>query len=390
MTHTDGLTKKVVLFGAGSAGKGLIGLLFNQAGYQVVFVDIDPVVVQKLHTAKQYKVCIHGRDGNQTLKSVSGYTILPAQDRERIAKEIVTADLVLTAVFVQNLPDVAQTIALAIRFCQQAQRSRPLDCIACENMKNSSSILAQHVHAGLDEEDLRYCTEFMGFPDCMINRVVPKSPDLLYVETEDYCEWTVDIQAWKSHKPTALAFIEGVDNQDARLDRKLMVYNGMHAASAYYGHIAGHTWLHETIRDSRLTDRIQKTLDQIADAVQRHHRFEHQDMANYKQDFWARCRNPGLKDPIVRVARQPQRKLGHHERLVGPAKLAQQYGLPRNYILEAIWAALHYRHADDADSLALADSLETKGLRQTLVSASGLEQDDPLIDELEKIPTLDI
>ena len=40
----------------------------------------------------------------------------------------------MTAVFDQNLPDVAQTMALAVRECRRAGRKTPLNCLACENM----------------------------------------------------------------------------------------------------------------------------------------------------------------------------------------------------------------------------------------------------------------
>jgi mannitol-1-phosphate 5-dehydrogenase len=379
---------KIVVFGAGSAGKGLIGLLFHQAGYRVVFVDIDRAVVEQLAGAGAYRVLVHGLDGGKSTEEVTPFTILAATDRAQVAREIVDADLVLTAVFVQNLPDVAQTLALAVTQCRRAGRHTPLNCIACENMKRSSSTLARQVLALLDEEDRSYAQTTVGFPDCMINRVVPKSPSALRLETEDYCEWTADVNALQGPPPPGVQFIEWVDNQDARLDRKLMVYNGTHAASAYYGHRAGHTWLHDAVADEKVIPYIQGTLDQLAATVACHHGFSDAEMEKYKYDFWRRGRNPGLRDAIVRVARQPQRKLGRYERLVGPALLAQDHGLPRHHIVEAIWAALHYRHPEDSESQALAQSLETQGMRRTLATVGDLAPDDPLLDELESTPPI--
>ncbi len=376
---------KAVVFGAGSAGKGLIGLLFHQAGYRITFVDIDPVVVDQLGTAGRYQVLVHGLDGNRSTHEVAPFSILAATEREQVAQEVVTADLVLTAVFVQNLPDVAQTLALAVSRCRRTGRETPLNCIACENMKSSSSTLAGHVQSLLDEEDLRYLRTTVGFPDCMINRVVPKSPSPLQLETEDYCEWTADRRELKGPAPADVDFIEWVDNQDARLDRKLMVYNGTHAASAYFGSRAGHTWLRDAVTDENVIPYIQGTLRQLGAAVARHHHFSPTDMEHYQQDFWRRARNPGLQDAIARVARQPQRKLSRQERLIGPAMLAYDYGLARDHIVEAIWAALHYCQADDSQSQVLAQSLKEHGLRNTLASVSSLTADDPLMDEVAAV-----
>ena len=76
-------------------------------------------------------------------------------------------------------------------------------------------------------------------------------------------------------------------------------------------------------------------------------------MASYRRDYWLRCRNPGLKDEIIRIARQPIRKLGRHERFIMPALWAGAYGLPREHIVQAVCAALRYRHPGDEQSAAV-------------------------------------
>jgi mannitol-1-phosphate 5-dehydrogenase len=381
---TEGtLGRKVVVFGAGAAGRGLIGLLFSQAGCRVTFVDIRDDLVAALQESGAYRVLIHRLDGGQEERAVRGFHVLPAEDREAVAREIVGAELVLTAVFVQNLPDVAQTVALGIAQCRLAGRAQPLNCIACENMKNSSSVLGRHVRERLRAGDLPYCETLVGFPDCMINRAVPAPVSLLRLETEDYCEWTVDAGGFKGEPPTRIGFIEWVRNQEARLDRKLMVYNGSHAACAYFAFGRGHTWIHEAAADAEVVRRVDGTLDELAAVVQRRHGFTDAQMADYKRDFWRRCRNQGLKDTIVRVGRDPIRKLGPNERLIAPAKLARQYAMPRDHILDAIAAALRFSHPGDPQSMELARRLKCDGLWVTLSAISGLPDDDPMLDEIE-------
>jgi mannitol-1-phosphate 5-dehydrogenase len=377
--------RKVVVFGAGAAGKGLIGVLFAQVGYQIIFVDINEDLVHKLQQAGRYEVVIHRLDGQREDRTVQDFRILPAADREPVALAMLDADFVLTAVFAANLPDVAQTLALGVEQCRRSGRRSPLHCIACENMKKSSSTLRRHVEAILGPEDRLYLEEVLAFPDCMINRVVPSPIDPLHVETEDYCEWTADAAAVKGPLPATLPFIEWVSNQQARLDRKLMVYNGSHAACAYFGFQRGHTWIHEAVADPAVAALVRGTNDELADVIQRVHGFTGAEMAAYKRDFWLRCENKGLRDKIVRIARQPARKLGRHDRLIAPAKLAQELGLSRDHILRAIWAALTYRHEDDPESLALAQQVRQQGWRRTLCQVGELATDDPLLDELEAV-----
>lgn len=376
---------RVVVFGAGAAGKGLIGLLFAQAGYHVTFVDIKDDLVDRLRASGRYRVLLHCLDGGQREHVVAGFQVRHAADRQDIARDIARSAFVLTAVFPQNLPDVARTIALGIGQCRQARRQMPLNCIACENMKNSSSTLARYVGEHVNASELEYAKALVGFPDCMINRVVPAPTDPLRVETEDYCEWTADAAGLKGAPPDKLDFIEWVGNQNARLDRKLMVYNGTHAACAYFAFPRGHTWMHEAVADRAVATPVQGTLRELAAVVQRLHGFSAEAMADYRRDFWRRARNAGMKDAIVRIARQPIRKLGRHERLIAPARLAREYGLPHEHILRAILAALRFRYADDPESVELARRLSRDGLRRTLVEVSSLSPDDPLLDELANV-----
>jgi mannitol-1-phosphate 5-dehydrogenase len=374
--------RTIVIFGAGAAGRGLVGLLFAQAGCRVVFVDIKDDLVKRLGSAGRYSVLLHRLAGGQEEQSVEGFLVLHARDREAVAREIVTADFVMTAVFAQNLPDVAQTIALGVVKCREAQRAKPLNIIACENMKKSSSTLRGYVAEHLGEADRAFMNDVAGFPDCMINRVVPNPVDPLAIETEDYCEWTVEAGAVKGAWPAEVDFIERVENQAARLDRKLFVYNGSHAACAYFGHGQGCSWIHEAIDHPRVTPDVEGVLAEMGQVVCRHHGFAPETMGSYKQDFRLRCRNLGLKDAVSRIGRQPARKLGRQERFIAPAKLAQEYGLPRRSLMKAIAAALFFVHPDDPDSQTLAERVRADGWRKTLGSVSGLAESDPLMDEL--------
>ncbi|MGV8091920.1 MAG: hypothetical protein AB2L24_08660 [Mangrovibacterium sp.] len=55
--------KKAIQFGAGNIGRGFIGLVLEQAGYHVVFADINQKVIDKLNRDKYYTV--HVMDENE-------------------------------------------------------------------------------------------------------------------------------------------------------------------------------------------------------------------------------------------------------------------------------------------------------------------------------------
>ena len=373
---------KIVVFGAGATGRGHVGLLAWQAGYQIVFVDKNPDLVDTLRRSGRYTVRLP--DATPDEITVTGYRVYHHLDREAIAAEIAETSLTLTAVFDQNLPDVAETIALAVSVCAKAGRAAPLNCIACENMMDSSSTLGSHVQKLLGGEELAWCQEHVGFPDCMISRVVPKpEPDPLAIVAEDYNEWTARADAFLGQKPAKLTALELVDNQSARLERKLFVHNGGHAVCGYFGFHRGHRYIHEAVADPVVAEHVLGALDELGEVVRRKHGFSADSIDAYKRDLCVRGAVPEMKDEILRVVRDPVRKLSPRERLVAPAQLAVEYGTPRKWIVRGIVAALKYDHPADPQSTALAQRLAQDGLERVLEDVCEIERNSPLADEIQ-------
>jgi mannitol-1-phosphate 5-dehydrogenase len=314
---------------------------------------------------------------------VTGFKVYPHIPREPIAAEIVDADLVLTAVFEQNLPDVAETLALAVTACRKAGRKRSLNCIACENMMDNSSTLGRHVRALLSDPDLQYCDEFFGFPDCMISRVVPRpEPDPLLIITEDYGEWTVRKEAFQGEPLPGLDSMELVDNQTARLERKLFIHNGEHAVCGYFGFHRGCRYIHEALADPLVARHVGGAMNELGEVVRRKYGFSAESIEAYKAELAQRGAVAELRDDILRVIRDPIRKLSARERLVAPALLAVEYGLPRAWIVQGIVAALKYKHPADEQSIRLAEMLERDGLHAVLRQVCEIPADSPLVAEI--------
>jgi mannitol-1-phosphate 5-dehydrogenase len=376
------MNNTIVLFGAGATGRGHVGLLAWQSGFEIVLVDKSADLVQSLRQAGRYTVRLYGETCDEI--DVFDFRVFHSEEREAIAEVIRDAALVLTAVFDQNLPDVARTIAAGVSRAARSGRRESLNCIACENMMDSSSTLGRHVRGHLAGEDLAWCERQVGFPDCMISRVVPRpEPDPLVIVAEDYNEWTARAEAFVGPKPEGLECLELVENQSARLERKLFIHNGGHAVCGYFGFHRGHRYIHEAVADAVVAEHVVGALDELGEIVRRKHGFSPESIAEYKQDLCRRGAVAEMRDLILRVVRDPIRKLSPRERLVAPALLAVEYGLPRRWIVEGIVAALKYQHPDDTQSLALAEKIASRGLRGTLEEVCQLPPHSPLVEEIE-------
>jgi mannitol-1-phosphate 5-dehydrogenase len=377
------MSETIVVFGAGATGRAHVGLLAWQAGFDVVFVDRKRDLVDLLRNGGSYSVQLYGKEEPQTIR-VQGFRVLHSEDRTAVAREVAQAALVLTAVFDQNLPDVALTLAEAFGLCASQGRDKPLNSVACENMVDSSSKLGRHVREHLSGDAAAWCERHAGFPDCMISRVVPQpAADPLLVIAEDYNEWTVRREAFLGEKPAALTAMELVDNQAARLERKLFLHNGGHAVCGYVGFHRGHRYIHEAVGDPIVAEHAVRAMDEIGQVVVKKWGFPQQSIDDYKRDFGRRGAIAEMRDEILRVARDPIRKLAAGERLLGPAVLAAQYELPFDWIVKGIVAALRYQHAGDPQSQQLAAAIEQQGLRSVLRHVCRLDADSPLTAAIE-------
>jgi len=101
---------KAVHFGAGNIGRGFIGLLLYQSGYQTTFVDVNQQLIEALNEKKQYNVILAAeKSEEQTVKNVSGINSL--EDREKVIDAIVEADMITTAIGPTVLPLISELLA---------------------------------------------------------------------------------------------------------------------------------------------------------------------------------------------------------------------------------------------------------------------------------------
>jgi mannitol-1-phosphate 5-dehydrogenase len=193
------------------------------------------------------------------------------------------------------------------------------------------------------------------------------------VVADSYHKLPYDGTARKAAPPP----IEGlypVRNFEAEVERKLFMYNLAHAALAYSGYLKGFSYIHESFDDPEIALLFQKCLDESALALQT--RFpediDADSQAKTRQDIQLRFSNPMVMDTIQRIARDPIRKLGPEDRLIGSAHLCLEQGIFPKYIAIACAAALCYDLPDDPQAQTLQDMIQQTGVEVTLRDISSL------------------
>ncbi|NLG28290.1 MAG: mannitol-1-phosphate 5-dehydrogenase, partial [Chloroflexi bacterium] len=264
--------KHVVIFGAGSTGRGHIGQLAFSSGYHLTFVERDPALLRDLWASREFTVHLIGETARDVV--LRGYQVLDVVDTDAVSEAVARASLVLTAVRPENIPSLAGPLAHALVRRAELGNTAALNLVACENMIGGSTALKGYVSAALPQEYAALLDTRYAFPDAMIARVVPsRDPGSLRLEGEDYNEWPVDRNVWLGPDP-AIEGLELVDNLPARLERKLYMHNTGHAVCGYLAHMKGYTLMCDAIADPWIADLTRRAMLESGDALIRRHGFD--------------------------------------------------------------------------------------------------------------------
>ena len=366
---------KAVHFGAGNIGRGFVGLLLHQAGYEVVFADVAEDLIGQLAAADSYNV--HEVGETPTVRTVDNFRALNSgtQDAE-LVREIATADIVTTAVGPHILKFVAPAITRGI--ASREAGLAPLQVMACENAINATDILRAEV-AGLWDNAAGSLDSAAVFANTAVDRIVPNQEpgQGLDVTVETFYEWVIDRTPFAGSAPV-IPGATFVDELAPYIERKLFTVNTGHASAAYLGFEAGLEKISDAMADQDVAEDVRAVLEETKQLLVAKHGFNNDEQEAYVQKILVRFSNPHLPDTVNRVGRAPLRKLSRHERFIGPAAELAERGIVPEALLGAIAAALRFNDPADAEAVELAKILSASTPDEATETITGLAADHPL------------
>lgn len=366
---------KAVHFGAGNIGRGFVGLLLHQGGYQVVFSDVAAALVDAINAASEYTVHEVGDGGTDTV--VTGFrAINSAEDPDALIAEIADADVVTTAVGPTVLRFVAAPILEGLR--RRDSAAAALQIMACENAIGATDLLRDEIvsRAGDDWEAI---ADRAVFANTAVDRIVPGQPEGagIDVTVEPFFEWAIERGPFGQHPPH-IPGAHFVDDLAPYIERKLFTVNTGHAATAYLGAQAGIERISDALADPAIARGVSAALEETSALLTAKHGLDAGELAEYRATILRRFANPSLPDTVHRVGRQPLRKLSRHERFIGPAAEAAERGLPTDALVAAVAAALDFDDSDDEQSVELQRRLRTEDPAALAAEVTGLDAQHPL------------
>lgn len=375
------MEKRLMIIGAGASGRGHLGQLALESGWELVFVDKDRALVEALRRSGRYEVRLVGPRPRNF--AVDPFEVLHLDERDRIEAAFARCPLVFTCVCPNNLRDVADYFRpIFIRWLAAGGRDTK-DVLSCENMESGTRTFRRFLIEGMPAQAVQDLDERVGFSDSMIARVVAKPKDPLRLLGEEYSEWTADRKALRGPVPS-IRTLEFVDDQERYLQRKLFIHNTGHATFGYLGFLRGYTYIHEAARDPEIFEAAEKAIEESGWAIEREHGFDAATILAYRKALLDKCPSEALPDEISRVVREPLRKLGPAERFFGPIALLLKHGREPRHILAGPCAAILSDIPGDVESGKIRRIAAESGLRGVL-EAAGVRVPDSVAARMEEV-----
>ncbi|MDQ1112949.1 mannitol-1-phosphate 5-dehydrogenase [Microbacterium testaceum] len=372
---------KAVHFGAGNIGRGFVGLLLHEGGYELVFSDVSAALVEAINSASSYTVHEVGEGGVD--KEVTGFRAIDSSvDAEALVDEIATADVVTTAVGPTILKFVAPHIVAGLALRDPSLP--PLQIMACENAIGATDQLREHV-IELSGESWDALASRAVFANTAVDRIVPaQSGGGVDVTVEPFYEWAIERLPF-GDTPPSIPGAHFVDDLEPYIERKLFTVNTGHATTAYFGAQAGIDRISDALSNPEIAAKVEAALEETSALLVEKHELDADVQGEYRATILRRFRNAALPDTVWRVGRQPLRKLSRHERFVGPAAEAVDRGLPVDALVAAMAAALEFSDAEDAQAVDLQRMLRELDAEAFTAEVTGLDVEHPLYARIVEI-----
>ena len=345
---------KAVHFGAGKIGRGFIADLIHETGYEITFVDVNEKLNDELN--KYHNYYLYLIEDNYQRKEIDHVSALsPITQPEEVTDAIVEAG------------------------------KTKVNVIPCENALFCGDMLKEEIiKTGIiTKEEL---DQIAAVPNTAVDRMVfgtdRDGRDGIEIG-KDY-ELVIEVDKLADPQNLPIKGPEYTDNLKKYLERKLYTINGGHAWSGYIAHIMGYDIIQDYFAKEENVEMTRSVMLEIGVLLEKKHGFTHQQMADYIDFALNRFLTPGVTDTVARISRAPIRKLGHEDRLVGPAVQCEERGLENGLIIKGIAAAFMFDVKEDEQSVELLEYVKEHGIEEAVTHFTEIEKGSRIFDEIIK------
>ena len=363
-----------VIFGAGKISRGFIGHLLYLSGIDFTFVEKFDALKDLINERGEYTVNILGAsDKNCVVKNAKA---LGFADKEEIAKAISEADAVFNAVGGKNLGEIVPFLTKGIE--EKAKKGGFLNIVTCENWKQPANILRDGILEIISDDAKEYFENNVGITEAVIMRSAIEADkellekDPLIVNVQNFWDLPVDASRLKGSLPD-IQGLQLIEEFTGFLERKFYTYNAANGTTSYLGALLGYERIADAAHDERILKILDGVYQETAKALSLKHNFPLDEQLAFTLTSKNKLQDYTIVDFIERNARDPLRKLGPDDRLVGSARLVDSFGIKPENLCTAIAAAIYYKSEGDEFAVKLGEMRNEHGVDYILENVCKLD-----------------
>lgn len=375
-----------VIFGGGKIARGFIAQLLSRSGFHITFVELNGALVEALNEKGKYYVNVMGNPKES--QWISDYTCIQLSDISGIAKSLKTADIVFTSVGGKNLGELSKIIGKAYGSLGPEDQKREFTIVTCENWKEPAGQLRDGILKELAGTKAGECFENrIGVSEAVIMRSGVEATEEVRridenaVSVTDFWELPIDRERMKGKLPV----FQGVkykENFSGFLQQKLFTFNTTNATIAYLGCLRGIRLLWEAANDPEIAELVHKVHGEINPAIAKEMGISIADQEAFSRKALKKYQDMSVTDFTERHGRDPIRKIGPSDRIVGTLRLAEKHGSACEGLTVTLAAALHYPvcNPEDPTALMLKQMREEQGVDAVLAKICGIGPEERLAE----------
>lgn len=306
---------KIAVIGAGKTGRGFIGRLITESNLEFYFIDKDENLVKSLNEAS-FMVSFFGNVRKP--HAVSGYKAYTWENAD-----FTDTELIFVSVCGGNLKDVGKKLKTLLK------EDKKYYIITCENYSNPAGTLKEAI--GMDNVYVSEATVFCTtIEDGGLN-----------IASENYPYLQCNADLLGGYIPEVKA-VKPVNEFGNFLTRKLFTYNAASCIIAYLGWLAGYTDYAEAANDPTILSELDKNYAVTNKVLCREFGYDPNDQEEFAMLSRNKFTDKTISDTVARNAREPERKLGPNERVIGPLLVIDKYNEDTTVLEKTVAAMLLY------------------------------------------------
>lgn len=366
----------IVIIGAGKEGKAYLGEVYDAAGWNVTFLDKDSRVVEALKETGQYHVTVLRKDRTEQ-RTITGYETYETDDSYSCMERMVDADVIALCLYPEDIEDAIRYIGPCLRKRAAENPKQNLLILSCTNknhiMEKNEELLLEVLS---EEKQKIWYRERVAFRDVIVRRSA-NAPS-----NHALCLTTKALQSLLIQGPvnvdlSGVEWMQVCDGVEFLKDIKLFVHNCPHAACAYAGYVKGYTTTQDAERDDEIATLMKGCLAEASEGIRAefHPTLEQLEMVG--------CSMKAKEEEVERISRvaeNPVRKLGRHDRLTGAAMYCLKHGIEPVNIAKAIAYGLAYDNREDPNAVRMQEMIAEKGIRPAAARILGISEEEKLMN----------